>query len=64
VDDNQKDLSHEKKEALLLERFRAIPEEDKEAALRMLEYLAALPDEVHPSKEEMAELFKHFKGPK
>ena len=63
MDDNLKDFSYEEIEALLLERIRAIPEEDKEAAVRMLEYLAALPDGIVPNKEEMAELFKQFKHP-
>ena len=61
MDDDLEGLSDEEKE--VLERMRILSEEDQKAAVRMLQYLAALPDKIYPSKEEMTELFKQFKHP-
>ena len=63
MDDDLEGLSHEEKEALLLDCFHSMSKEEQDATLRMAQYLIALPDEIVPTKEEMAELFKQFKHP-
>jgi hypothetical protein len=57
--DDDEDFTPEEEE--ILQSFRNMPDDEKDAMLRMMQYLAGLEDGSGLDEEGMAKLFEQFK---